>query len=39
LKRLFGNHIRGLTARTQRAEIYMRMIAYNIGAKKLEIFY
>ena len=39
LKRLFGNHIRGLTARTQRAEIYMRMIAYNIGAKKLETFY
>ena len=39
LKRLFGNHVRGLTARTQRAEIYMRMIAYNIGAKFLEIFY
>lgn len=39
LKRLFGNHLRGLTARTQRAEIYMRMIAYNLGAMIKEIFY
>lgn len=39
LKRLFGNHLRGLTARTQRAEIYMRLIAYNLGAILLEIFY
>ena len=39
LKRLFGNHLRGLTARTQRAEIYMRLIAYNIGAVFMEIFY
>ena len=39
LKRLFGNHLRGLTARTQRAEIYMRMIAYNLGAMLMEIFY
>ena len=39
LKRLFGNHLRGLTARTQRAEIYMRLIAYNIGAIDGEIFY
>ena len=39
LKRLFGNHLRGLTARTQRAEIYMRMIAYNLGARITEIFY
>ena len=39
LKRLFGNHLRGLTARTQRAEIYMRLIAYNLGAINLEIFY
>lgn len=31
LKRLFGNNLRCLTARTQRAEIYMRMIAYNLG--------
>ena len=38
LKRLFGNHLSGLTARTQRAEIYMRLIAYNLGAS-LEIFY
>ena len=39
LKRLFGNHLRGLTARTQRAEIYMRLIAYNLGAMIIEIFY
>ncbi|MFH1520719.1 MAG: transposase [Candidatus Micrarchaeota archaeon] len=39
LKRLFGNHLRGLTARTQRAEIYMRLIAYNIGAIHKKIFY
>ena len=39
LKRLFGNHLRGLSARTQRAEIYMRMIAYNLGAIIIEIFY
>ena len=39
LKRLFGNHLRGLTARTQRAEIYMRMIAYNLGARFIGIFY
>lgn len=39
LKRLFGNHLRGLTARTQRAEIYMRLIAYNLGAIIYEIFY
>jgi transposase len=39
LKRLFGNHLSGLTARTQRAEIYMRMIAYNLGARIIEIFY
>lgn len=39
LKRLFGNHLRGLTARTQRAEIYMRLIAYNLGAKNIKTFY
>lgn len=39
LKRLFGNHLRGLTARTQRAEIYMRLIAYNLGARFIQIFY
>jgi transposase len=39
LKRLFGNHLRGLTARTQRAEIYMRLIAYNLGAILVDIFY
>ena len=31
--------MRGLTARTQRAEIYMRMIAYNLGVKIKETFY
>lgn len=39
LKRLFGNHLRGLTARTQRAEIYMRLIAYNLGSRMNIIFY
>ena len=39
LKRLFGNYLRGLSARTQRAEIYMRMIAYNLGSVILVIFY
>jgi transposase len=39
LKRLFGHNLRGLSARTQRAEIYMRMIAYNLGARIMEIFY
>ena len=39
LKRLFGNHLRGFTARTQRAEIYMRMIAYNLGARFIGTFY
>jgi hypothetical protein len=32
LKRLFGSHIRARSARMQRAELYCRMIAYNIGA-------
>ena len=39
LKRLFGNHLRGLTARTQRAEIYMRLIAYNLEARIIGTFY
>lgn len=39
LKRLFGNHLRGFTARTQRAEIYLRLIAYNLGVIIMEIFY
>ena len=39
LKRLFGNDLRCLAARTQRAEIYMRLIAYNLGAIMFEIFY
>ena len=39
LKRLFGNHLRGLTARTQRAELYMRLIAYNLGDILMGIFY
>lgn len=38
LKRLFGNCLCSLTARTQRAEIYMRLIAYNLGAI-MKIFY
>jgi hypothetical protein len=39
LKRLFGNNLRGLTAQTQRAEIYMRLIAYNLGAMIKRTFY
>jgi transposase len=39
LKRLFGSQVRCQTARTQRAEIFMRMIAYNLGARKILIFY
>jgi len=39
LKRLFGNHLRGLTARTQRAEVYMRLIAYNLRAMIIDFFY
>lgn len=39
LKRLFGTHLRCQTAKTQRAEIYMRLIAYNLGAIITEIFY
>jgi len=39
LKRLFGNHLRGFTARTQRAEIHMRLIAYNLGARFIDFFY
>ena len=32
VKRVFGSHIRARTARMQRAEVYCRLIAYNIGA-------
>lgn len=39
VKRLFGSHVRARTARTQRAEIYSRFIAYNIGAKHTTTFY
>jgi len=39
LKRLFGNSLSSASAKTQRAEIYMRMIAYNLGAVIQEIFY
>ena len=39
LKRVFGNHLRGLSARTQRAELYMRLIAYNLKARCTKIFY
>lgn len=39
LKRLFGTSLRSLSAKTQRAELYMRMIAYNLGAILFEIFY
>ena len=39
LKRLFGNHLRGLTARMQRAELYMKLIAYNLTAIIIDFFY
>jgi transposase len=39
LKRLFGASLSGRTARTQRAEIYMRLIAYNLGVALAMIFY
>lgn len=39
LKRLFGNNLRSFSARTQRAEIYMRLIAYNLGCFLEIIFY
>ena len=39
LKRLFGSNLRCLTACTQRAEMYMRIIAYNLGVIIIEIFY
>jgi len=39
VKRLFGVHIRARTWRAQRAEIYTRFIAYNIGAHKKITFY
>lgn len=39
VKRLFGSHMRAHTARMQRAEFYSRLIAYNIGARKMITFY
>jgi len=39
LKRLFGTLLHSRSARTQRAELYMRLIAYNLGARIKFIFY
>lgn len=39
VKRLFGSHIRARTMRAQRAELYSRFIAYNIGAIIFTTFY
>jgi len=39
LKRLFGTFLHSRSARTQRAELYMRLIAYNLGARIKFIFY
>lgn len=39
LKRLFGNILLSASAKTQRAEIYMKMIAYNLGAIITKTFY
>lgn len=38
VKRLFGSHLRGRTAKTQRAELNSKLIAYNIGAKHTHDF-
>lgn len=39
IKRLFGSHIRARSARMQRAEIYSKFIAYNIGVLLAMTFY
>lgn len=39
LKRLFGSILYSRLARTQRAELYMRLIAYNMRARLRFIFY
>jgi len=39
LKRLFGNVLSSLSATTQRAEVYMRLIAYNLRARMINFFY
>lgn len=39
LKRLFGNTLTSVSAKTQRAELYMRLIAYNLGAISFDFFY
>ncbi|MBW2976881.1 transposase [Candidatus Woesearchaeota archaeon] len=39
LKRLFGSLLHSRSARTQRAELYMRLIAYNLRARIKFIFY
>lgn len=39
LKRLFGNTVRCKNIRTQTAELFCRLIAYNLGLKPTEIFY
>jgi len=38
IKRLFGVHLRARSWRAQRAEIYNRLISYNIGAKTMLYF-
>lgn len=39
VKRLFGSHVRARSAPMQRAELSMRLIAYNIGAEIVTTFY
>jgi len=39
LKRLFGNTVKCRHIRTQTAELFCRLIAYNLGLKSIEIFY
>ena len=38
VKRLFGGHIRGHSWRAERAEIFSKFIAYNIGALEFKLF-
>ena len=39
VKRLFGSHVRARNAHMQRAELFCRLIAYNIGAVIVTTFY
>jgi len=38
VKRLYGGHVRGRTWRAQRAEVYSKLIAYNLGVLTWRVF-